>query len=304
MFFLNRALNGVQKHRIYVVASPAKVGKSTFVNSAFVLEPYLYSLEHGIDMEWVYFSYEIDRVSMEYDFATFFLYNDFAKKDYEKCYINLPEGKTYTTSGTSTNKVRLTSDLLRGRILDDDGEVILLSDSFKEKLMYVYKTRIIPLFGEYSEQGIQLKKGKIEFIESPTGPTGLMKHLWEKADREGIIHKKQIDNSGRTKTIGYTPNNHNKYVTVIIDHCRKLKHEEKLTTLKQIVDKASEYIVLMRNFFDYTFVPIIHTNRNLGSMDRIRYFKDQLFPTSDDIMETSNLGQDADYVLTLIRLPK
>jgi hypothetical protein len=55
----------------------------------------------------------------------------------------------------------------------------------------------------------------------------------------------------------------------------------------------------LRDICGFTIVNIIHTNRNIASQERIKFAKDQLYPTSDDIKETANLSEDSDYVFTL-----
>ena len=84
---ISRAINGIQRGMLYGLASAAKVGKSTFVNYGFVIHPYLYALEHKTNIRWVYFSYEMDRVSMEFDFAAYFLFHDHKIKE-----VKLPDG--------------------------------------------------------------------------------------------------------------------------------------------------------------------------------------------------------------------
>ena len=41
-----------------------------------------------------------------------------------------------------------------------------------------------------------------------------------------------------------------------------------------------------RNLLGYTFVPILHTNRNLGSVEKMNYFKGDLYPTSNDMKDS------------------
>ena len=69
---LDKSLDGMQRKTTYTVASSPKVGKSTLVDFCFVLNPYLYSLENpDLDIDWNYYSFEIDRVSKEFDFTCY-----------------------------------------------------------------------------------------------------------------------------------------------------------------------------------------------------------------------------------------
>ena len=103
----------------------------------------------------------------------------------------------------------------------------------------------------------------------------------------------------REKRVGWVPNNPDKFTIIITDHMRKLK-DEKGFTKKQIVDKMSEYQVEFRDWCGFTFVDIIHLNRNMSDVQRMKFNAEYLYPTGDDIKETGNLSEDANYIFTLM----
>ena len=282
-----KAINGVQRSRIYGVAAAPKAGKSTFVDYSFVIQPFLYAVENNIKVEWIYFSYELDRVSKEFDFATYFLFHDFNLRT-----ITLPTG--VTKDGKSM--IDLSPDYLRGRMQDDNEKIITVSDEIFKLLQEVYEKRIIPLFGEYSVEGKQIKKGYIIFIEEKDNPTGIYKYLKRHAEKDGHFVKAKYGKSERI--IGYKPYTPDKYTIIVTDHLRKLI-PERGWGMKQTVDKFIEYTVELRNWCGFTFVHIIHLNRGLTETGRMKEFGDMLFPTSDDIKDTGNLAEDADYVFTI-----
>jgi hypothetical protein len=285
---LCNAINGLQKGRLYGIAAPPKAGKSTLVDYGTFFEPYLYCLEHGIPAEWIYYSLEIDRVSKEFDAAAFFLHRDFGIT-----HITLPDG----VLKDGLDEIGLDSDYLRGRLLDDEGKIIIISERVKNALIEVYETRIVPIFGEYSENGIQIKPGIVIFIETKDNPTGIYKYLQYHASLNG-----KFITTGKEKfsrITGFKPNNPEKYTFVITDHLRKMI-PERGWQMKQTVDKMIEYQVEIRNWTGYTFIDIIHTNRDMVNQERLRFAKDMLYPTSDDIKDTGNLAEDADYVITMM----
>ena len=285
---LCNAINGLQRGRLYGIAAPPKAGKSTLVDYGCFLEPYLYCLEHGIPAEWIYYSLEIDRVSKEFDSAAFFLH-----RDYEITHITLPDG----VFKDELSEIGLDSDYLRGRLIDDAGEIITIAESVKEVLIEVYNNRIIPIFGEYSESGIQIQPGVVTFIETKDNPTGIYKYLQYHASQNGKFVE---SGTGKFKRIiGFKPTIPEKYTFVITDHLRKMI-PERGWQMKQTVDKMIEYQVEIRNWTAYTFIDIIHTNRDMVNQERLRFAKDMLYPTSDDIKDTGNLAEDADYVITLM----
>jgi hypothetical protein len=331
---VSQAINGIQRGRIYTVAAAPKGGKSTLVDVGFCIEPAVYVLDHNakikaslealvsklqetidlsqrqilneeyeklntklIDLEFIYNSYEIDRISKEFDFVTHFLNRDFGIYQ-----IYLPAGKFYK----GNNFVYLCSAFLKGELEydtanpDDLKEIITVSTDIVDKIKIVYKTRIIPLFGEYSTKGEKISKGIIKFLEIKDNPTGIRSYLLEYAKENGEFLYKQTVKDGQTFTrmIGYRPHNPKKYVIIITDHLRKLLPERGFKT-KETVDKFSEYAVEFRNTCNFTFVHIIHLNRALSDIGRRQFDDDRLFPQSDDIKETGNLSEDSNYIFTM-----
>jgi hypothetical protein len=331
---ISQAINGIQRGRIYTVGAAPKGGKSTLVDVGFCIEPAIYVLDHNakikasmevlatrletvtdvdtrhslnleyeqlnkklIDVEFIYNSYEIDRVSKEFDFVAHFLNSDYAI--YE---INLPTGKTYKQK----NVVSLSSAFLKGELEydttnpDDPKEVIKVSNELLDKIKNVYRNRIIPLFGEYNDKGEKVSKGIIKFLEIKDNPTGVRNYLIEYAKENGEFLYRTTVKDGVTfqRMIGYRPNNPAKYVIIITDHLRKLLPERGFK-MKETVDKFSEYAVEFRNTCNFTFVHIIHLNRALSDIGRRQFDDDRLFPQSDDIKETGNLSEDSNYIFTM-----
>lgn len=284
---ISSAINGVQRGRIYGVAAPPKAGKSTFVDYGFVINPVLDAVKQGLEIEVVYYSFELDRVSKEFDFLAYFMYTDYGIETIKLEEGSLKDGKNY---------VPLTPDYLRGRLQDDEGKIIKVKEKVLEVIKELYQTRIIPFFGEFSAEGIRIKRGYITFIEQKDNPTGFYKAWIKHAEKYGNFIKIPTVNK-KERIIGYKPDNPDKYTLIITDHLRKLL-VERGWQMKQTVDKYIEYQVEIRNWCAYTFVDIIHTNRNMASQERLRFAKDMLYPTSDDIKDTGNLSEDADYVFT------
>lgn len=288
---ISKAINGVQKSMIYGLAGGPKSGKSTLTDYGFLIEPYLYSIENNIDFEVIYNSYEIDRVSKEFDCACFFLYKDFGIKS-----IKLEKGILKNGSDT----IELSSAYLRGRLLDDNNHPIVVKESVEKALKVVYQNRIIPLFGEYSIEGTLINPGKVIFLENRDNPTGIRNFLIKYAENNGTFHKIKSQNGDKVfeRITGYTPKNPAKIVLVITDHLRKLILERGFT-LKQTIDKYIEYSVELRNWCGFSFLHIIHLNRNMTDITRLKYAGDLLFPNGDDIKDSGNLPEEVDYMFTL-----
>ena len=295
---ISRSINGVQKGMIYSIAAAPKGGKSTFTDYAFVVEPWLDSIKQGIPFEIIYNSYEIDRVSKEFDLAACFL-----ARDYQCCYINLPEG--ITRDGLS--QIEISSKYLRGRLQDDNGNLIKVKENVEEALKKVYEDRIIPLFGEYSVDGKLIKKGVITFHENRNNPTGIRNDIIAYAEERGKFQYEHYHVPAKNgqpardgkKMIGYIPNDPNLFVLIVTDHLRKIVLESGFT-LKQAVDKYSEYCCEIRNFCNFSFVQIIHLNRSMADTQRMKFAGDLLFASGDDIKDSGNLSEDSDLVFTML----
>lgn len=309
---ISRAIGGVQKKKIHSVAAAPKVGKTTLVDNGWVIEPCLYYLflKNKLDkikmqmieceepsekavlnetfdklasnmqrIKVLYLSYEIDRVSKEFDYTAHFLARDYGIK-----HVLLPNGKSYQ----GNNYVPISADYLMGNLVYDsdnetEREVIKLNSDVENKVKLIYKNRIIPLFGEYDSKGNKISEGIITLIEERDNPTGIRNSLIAYASKRGTIHYNTTAKSKRI--IGYTPNDSNLLTLVVTDHIRKFIPERNFTT-KQTIDKFSEYCVEFRNLFHFSFVHIIHLNRNMADVQRRKLDGDQIYPTSDDLKDT------------------
>lgn len=293
---LDRALNGIQKKSIYAVAAAPKVGKTTLVDSAFVLEPYLEYLDYMAKnpdskrrIHWIYFSFEIDRVKKELKYASYFMQRDYG--------INMFVHK---------NRVYpMSPNYIEGKLKDQDDEVILLQPDHFEKIKLIYANRIIPLFGQYDKQGKKIKNGMIDFIEARDNPTGLRNYILNYAENNGTFIKEKYKTKNEQNQVvekqriaGYNETNPELFTIIVSDHVRKLNRERGYS-MKENIDKFIEYQVELRNWCKFTFVDIVHLNRSISAIDRIKYMSEWLYPTGDDIKDTGNLSEEADYVITM-----
>jgi hypothetical protein len=331
---ISQAVNDIQRGRIFTIAASPKGGKSTLVDVGFCIEPAIYVLNFNaklkasmeaivskleteidftkrtalneeyeklngqlIDLEFIYNSYEIDRVSKEFDFVAHFLHRDFGIYQ-----IFLPAGKLYK----GNNFVYLSSAFLKGELHydslnpNDPKEIITVPTDITDKVKIVYKTRIVPLFGEFNEKGEKLSKGLIRFLDNKDNPTGVRSYLIAYAKENGEFLYKETTKDGQTfkRMIGYRPNNPAKYTIVITDHLRKLIPERGFS-MKETVDKFSDYCVELRNTCQFTFVHIIHLNRAVSDIGRRKLDDDNIYPSSDDIKDTGNLSEDSNYIFTM-----
>lgn len=286
---LDRAMGGVQRKSMTGIAAAPKVGKTTLTDFAFVLNPILYALENNIDINYDYFSYEIDRKKKEFDFAAFFLYNDYGLTHF------VHKEKEYPIS----------SRYLMSKMLDHDNELIIIQEEHEKLLHSIYENRIVKLFGRYNDYDKKIEEGIIDFMDYRENPTGMRNHLINKAMKEGkfMYQEFTVNQNGKMikkkYPVSYKPDNPEKYRVVITDHLRKLKRERGYS-MKENVDKWIEYNVELRNLCEWTFVNIIHLNRGISNVDRLKYNGEFVYPTGDDVKDTGNLSEECDYLLTMM----
>lgn len=269
----DQAIGGIQRKAIYGIAAAPKVGKTKFTDQHFVIEPYLYAIENDVDIEFIYLSYEMDRLTKEFDFAVYYMATR----------LGMP-----TTFIHKDIEYEISADYFTGGILDEDNEFIKCLPAHEELLFQAYDEFVIPLFGEYDNKGKRIKTGKMDFFRKRDNPTGIQKMLWKHANKNGkFVKDNYVNDDGRIqqKVSGYIPNNPDKYTIVVTDHIRKLKAEQGMYK-KQVMDKYIEYQVDLRDLVNYTFVDIVHLNRSIGSPERIKMFSTVLYPTGDDVKDS------------------
>jgi hypothetical protein len=288
---LDIAIEGIHKKTLYGIASAPKVGKSALTLFSFIVNPFLYMEKHkDVDIEWIYLSYEMDRVKNELRIASMFFDIDYGIRSF------FYEGEEYD----------IKPSYFLGRVKKKNSDEMLpLNKDHEDILMDIYKKRIIPLFGEYDSLGRQLKPGKIKFFSTPDNPTGIYKMLMRYAEDNGKLlyedYETYTDNKEKIKKkklAGYIPNNPNKYTIIIVDNLRKLKKERGFT-LKENIDKFIAYSVILRNLFEFTFVEIIHLNREIANVERLKFFRDKIFPSGENIKDSGNLSEEADVLMTM-----
>lgn len=293
---LDRAIDRVQKKAIYGVAGSPKTGKSTFTDFCFVINPYMYVQENNLDVDWIYYSLEMSRTVLEFKAAAFFFFKDYGISDFE-----YKAGKV-----RGLNRVPISPRYLLHRLRDDNNKIIPVSQEHISILKDIYVKRIVPMFGKYDSYGKRLQKGKIEVIEdrNDSNPTGIRNYILNYVKNNGEFIKEPYTtviegiSQKRERIIGYEPKNPEKMTIVVLDHIRKMKLERGFT-LKQNIDKMLEYQVFLRNICGITFVDIIHLNRNISDINRIKFNNEFLYPNDSDLKDSGNLSEDADYLITM-----
>jgi replicative DNA helicase len=140
---------------------------------------------------------------------------------------------------------------------------------------------------------------KINFRFKSTNPTGIYNEMWQYMSNKGTFtYLDYIDKEGnpKKKIDKFIPNNPEAYTIIILDHLLLLQKERGFSD-KEIIDKASEYMVELRNMFNVSCIFISQFNDGLSSIDRAKFKGVDISPQITDFKSSRNPYADADVVL-------
>ena len=145
----------------------------------------------------------------------------------------------------------------------------------------------------------------VEFIDDIRNPYGIYKFMKDYADSNGIQHKKQVEfidnNTGETKINEihdyYKPNDPDEYVMLIIDHISLITKENRMSLHESIVKLSSDYLIKLRNKFNYIPVVIQQQASAQESLDNFKLNK--LKPSLDGLGDCKLTQRDANVILGL-----
>lgn len=266
---IGKAIDNIQKETNYVIMGQPKTFKTKFTDTFFILQPYLLN-DNGL-LDFTYYSLEVSRIKKTAEWIAFFFWNDYKIK-YSASHI-----------------------MCRGDKKIKDEHIKYVEE--------ILKKRLNPLLGEYDKNGKRIKKGLVDFIEEKDNPTGILHYLVNKAKEHGEIIEEEYETINesnvkvkRKRTAGFIDRDP-KYRLVICDHVRLLKRERGYS-MKENIDKYSEYTIFLRNTFKYSFVDVVHSNRQISDNDRVNANSGRfLRPQMDDVKDSGNLAENANYLI-------
>lgn len=131
----------------------------------------------------------------------------------------------------------------------------------------------------------------------PKNPTGIWNDLLKIAHDNGSgIQQISNGNYQFIEGVDYKPNNDNLFVIPVVDHIGLTKTEREFNK-KQVIDKLSAYMIILRNKCAFSPVLVQQLNRSMSSSDRFKL--DRVEPQLSDFKESGNTQEDANVVLAL-----
>lgn len=137
---------------------------------------------------------------------------------------------------------------------------------------------------------------------NPTGIYKVMKSYMENhgqvvTKEEEIVYKNSLGTTIKdkvTKIIDYIPNNSKEYVIFIVDHVGLLQQERGMS-LKETIEKLSEYCVVLRN--NYSAIPVIVQQQNSETTNLDAFRANKIRPTKDGLKDSKRTGEDCTVLL-------
>jgi len=131
----------------------------------------------------------------------------------------------------------------------------------------------------------------VHIIDGTENPIGVAAQIKEYAMENGTVVK--VDKYHKR----YIPNDPDTVTIVVIDHIGLLKPTKEYPSKKARIDKMSDELRHIRDFFGYTPVVVSQFNREIANINRIR--SGDVEPQLEDFKDSSNTQDDADVVLAL-----
>lgn len=255
---------GVEQAKYYVVTASTKGAKTQFASYMFVYNTLLYAFHHPEQLRVKIFYYPLEETPEDI-MIRFMSYLLYTLSNY-----------TIEISPTDLRSTR------NNKVLSQDILDLLNSDKYKEIIEF-FENHII--------------------FSTSTNPTGVWNECKRYAEENGVVTTKKCkikDELGVLQEVDgfdyYTPNDPDEYRIVLVDHV-SLISTEKGKTLKQSIDKLSEYCVLLRN--RYGFSPVIIQQQAFAGESLDAFKENKVRPTIANLSDSKYPSRDCNMCLGL-----
>ena len=255
---------GVEQGRFYLVSGASKSSKTQLTNYIFVYNTILFAYYNKgvISPKIFYYNLEETKENITLRFISFLL---------NKIYgIHISP-----TELNSTNADAPVPEEILQKI--NEGEIKNILD-FYEQVM--------------------------DFRPS-SNPTGVYKDVLSYAKCNGKEVRKKYsykDEWGQLKegeTFDYyIPNNPREYVFIIIDHVSLLSPEKICPTLREAINKLTEYLVMFRNRYNY--IPVVVQQQNMESISLEAFKNDRIAPVLSGLADSKDTGKACDVMIGIL----
>lgn len=256
---------GIEQAKYYLITSSTKGSKTQFASYVFIFNTLLYAYYHSDQCRVKIFYYPLEETPEDVmvRFMCYMLYT------LSKGSIRISP----TDLSSSNNNKPLSIDIIN-----------ILESSEYQNIFKFFQENII-------------------FSDS-TNPTGVFNECRKYARDNGIEHKKKKnikdDVTGNLKEVDafdyYEQNDPDEYRIIFFDHI-SLTTTERGLTLKQSIDKLSEYFVILRN--RYKFSPVVIQQQAFAGESLDAFKENKLRPTIANLADSKYTARDANVILGL-----
>lgn len=254
---------GVEQACYYTITSGTKMGKSQFTSYVFIYNSLFFAYEHREQLRVKIFMFPLEETP-DRVFQRFISHVVFVRS-----------GGKYRVS---PKELRSTLTAIPKEVLDyiDTEEIQVMLDFFEESVVFF----------------------------DTANPTGIYKACKDYAEQHGTIHRKPFikkDELGNEKTYQafdyYEPDDKDEYRIVILDTINLIETERGMT-VKQSIDKMSEYFTKeLRNKYGFTIVVI--QQQSVESESNEAFKLNRVRPSISTLGDSKYSARDAEITIGL-----
>ena len=257
---------GIEQKKYYLVTAHEKSGKTQLFSYLFLYTALDYAYKHPdkIRLKVFYYPLEEDEQSIVLRYMSYLLFT------------------------LSNKNVRISP-----ADLESTNEEHILS----EKVLQLLESE------EYQKRFAFFEKS-IEFMES-SNPSGVWFDLNAYAEAHGksiyVEEEYQNRDTGeikkRKKFDHYEPDDPDEYVLIVVDHVSLLS-QERNKSLRETINKLSEYMVQLRNKFSYT--PVIIQQQSTETANLEAFKANKIHPTTAGLSDSKYTARDCNTMIGIV----
>ena len=257
---------GIEQKKYYLITAHEKSGKTQMFSYLFLYTALDYAYMHPdrIRLKVFYYPLEEDEQSIVLRYMSYLLFTLSGKR------IRISPADLESTN--------------EEHILPENILTLLQTEEYKKRF-------------EFFEQCVQ-------FMDS-TNPSGVWFDLNNYAEAHGksIYKEEEYQNRDtgemkkRKKFDHYEPDDPDEYVLIVVDHVSLLS-QERNKTLRETINKLSEYMVTLRNKFNYT--PVIIQQQSTETADLEAFKANKIRPTTAGLSDSKYTARDCNTMLGIV----
>lgn len=263
---------GIEQRKYYVLTGGTKSSKTQLMTYIFIINTvlFIYNNPGIIRAKIFYFPLEETKEDITLRFMAFLL-------NY------LTEGKYHispTDLQSTDERKPVPEEALNIMESDEFNKIYSIFESIVEFRDEQNPTGMYKVMSDYAESNGKTFYNDIEF--DTIDEMGIKKH----------VKTKEFDH--------YEPYDPDEYVMGIADHVGCLHLEKDVPTLKQTIERWSDYCIRLRNRYGYILCNVQQQNMETTNLEAFKANK--IRPTKDGLKDSKKTGEDKQNILIILLL--